>query len=349
MIKIVLININKFFKNFSLIFFLFLFGVFISIIALMFTSNVFTSINNYNEKYSPYLRTITVNKIFTIDNINELIFNLQINGLAVNNITVIVQDQPVKASIYYNTYSKLFIQTGSYFNTDDFDNGNLQIVSTPKTSSVANRVGDTLTFFGHEFKIIGFFSDSNLCEVPFKSIPKNAVISSIQIECKRSLSTSDGHMLTKYIKSIFESEIISIPNNTLWTPQVLLQYSFSILISLMALFNVLYLYLYILKIRQKEFLIFRLSGCSKSNGIAIFLLEILTYINIIYIGCALLYHNVLAKLIGNFNSQFTYSMDLNNYLFLYIIFIFVVLALFIPYIIKYCKMSINKLIKENSK
>lgn len=235
MLKLIFINIKNFFEHYPPIFFLFLFGIFISIIAILFTSDVFTSIYNYNSKYSPFLRTITVNRVSTINNVNKLSLELQKNKLLVNNITVHLQKQPIKASVYYNTYSKLFVQTGTYFNSNDFYRGNYQIVSIPNSNNISHKVGETLTFLGRAYKIIGFFSVSDYYEVPFKSLAQDTPISTIQIECVKDISTNEGHALATYVKSYFGNEAVSLPTMTLWTPQILLEYSFCILISLMAL------------------------------------------------------------------------------------------------------------------
>lgn len=341
MFVIVYRNIKSFIHNAPVVFSLFTIGIFISVIALLFTSSVMVSIKEYNNRYSPMMRTVVINRELSVNDVDNLATDLDSNGYAIKNITVLIKGEPIKANVYPSDYSKLFVEIGSYFQGKDFSQGKKQVVSMPNDFYV---IGSTLKLFNQDYEIIGVFSVAEQHEVPYTSLPHDCTFDEIQIECTKSLTSKEGQNLINHLENIYDH--IFVPENPAVNTQLLTEYGISVLIIIMALLNVLFLYLYILSIRRQEFIIFRISGCSIAKGIRIFIYEISLYATVIYLICALVYHFALSSLIGNLGEGFTYSLDVSHYVILYVLFLLMVLIIFSPFIYRYCKSSIAALLKK---
>ena len=325
MFVIVYRNIKNFIHNAPVVFSLFTIGIFISVIALLFTSSVMVSIKEYNNRYSPMMRTVVINRELSVNDVDNLAMDLDSNGYAIKNITVLIKGEPIKANVYPSDYSKLFVEIGSYFQGKDFSQGKKQVVSMPNDFYV---IGSTLKLFNQDYEIIGVFSVAEQHEVPYTSLPHDCTFDQIQIECTKSLTSKEGQNLINHLENIYDH--IFVPENPAVNTQLLTEYGISVLIIIMALLNVF----------------FRISGCSIAKGIRIFIYEISLYATVIYLICALVYHFALSSLIGNLGEGFTYSLDVSHYVILYVLFLSIVLIIFSPFIYRYCKSSIADLLKK---
>lgn len=343
-------NIGQFVRRRPLVFWLFSFGFLVSILALLFTTQVFAAYLAYNERYSPPLRTVQVAAAGDAAQAADRYAGLDREACGLESMTVYAAELPLKASPAPNGYSRLFVGIGSYFDSDAYAQGAKEIIlcADALDRDTSYKIGDVFPLAGESYRVIGIFTAADAHEIPLGSWPADVPLSTAMYTCRRPLTSPEGQRLVRTLQDTYGKDAVQLPaTQTIWNAQAILEYGVTVLIALMALLNVLYLYLYILRQRKQEFAVLRICGCSAGRGSALLLGEIVLLSSAFFLAGSLLYRFLLSRWI-DFGGEYRYSLSLTDYGIVYLLFIVMTVLLFTPPIIRYCRSSPLMLQRQSS-
>lgn len=341
--------ITSLIKQNKLVFILFCLCQIISIISIVFVYGVFVSRDKLNNSYDIERRELTFkpsnieDKNLLSTKFQQLESNVQLKKI-LQTITVwsISGDNIIKSDFRYKDPAPLYVDHGSYFNEDDYLNGNHVILinrSIAGTDPVYN-VDDNIQINGTAYKVVGVFGHEYY-EIPFPSLISYDDVEQISIVLNREVEESTARQYSQIIKEIFDVNTVNLPppitQNAI--TQNLFQTVSSIFIAFIAAINFSALYRFLLKERQAEYAIYRMCGCTKKRGFMLFLSELLIIGLCLFTFSSLLFHFALSWIYPYMTSKIIYAITFIDYLGIGGLYLLNLLIVFIPIINSYSSKS----------
>ena len=351
MIHIIFQNIKYFVAKHRLIFSLFVISQLVSILAIMFIFNAFSSSQKHSLMNDEKYRTFTVDDSSFDASLDKTLQSIaDEKGKKIGNISAVCGEGQVHADFQFKTESLYYIDYGKYFTKEDFESGKNQIIVDTSILKEHNSVGDTYKFGNKDYKIIGLSTGKGYHRIPYKSISDKSAITTVQIllsdiPTKSQTSKWDEYLSGKFPNAkVLDPEIEKMSD----TAKNLQESIKAIAIGLLAVLNFSYLYKYMLMKRQGQFAVMRICGCKKFKGTMIYLVEVMIISVAAFLISGLVFNFGIVKICRSFDREFLYLMDVKDYLILFAIYIAVIAAVFIPTIAQFSRKKPVELYRKNS-
>lgn len=341
----------------KLVFCLFCICQIISIFSVVFVAGVFAAFEESNTSYDLEYRQFVVENehSYTAKQILE-----QYNAIAqeipsLENGVLWMKNNgmDVKANIIYQKPSDLYISLGRYFKTTKNFKNVHEILVNQGFEEIDNnyKVNDIITIFGKKFRVIGTILDTNsgpYFEIPFNEIVEKAEIQNIVFRLDHIPDSKDISRYTKMIENYYGKGNVTGPNQL---PEGRIFENFSrnismLFISLLSILNFSFLYYYLLTKRKRQYGIYRLCGCSRVKGGALLLLELFALSFVLFLICSVLFHTCFTWIYSFMSVKITYSLTLIDYTETALVYLFNIILVFTPIILRYSKKMPMEIYKE---
>lgn len=212
-------------------------------------------------------------------------------------------------------------------------------------------IGDKITFLNREFIVSGLTlpsgRDTAFKEIAYSSLNDNDKIYKLDIKLANLPTKWAVKNFSSFLYETFDGADIVNPQER----NYLNEYGFdsNLLISfaamLLVIFNISFIYQYILMKRKDKFVIYNICGCTKMKSFLILFSELLCYFILhLFIALAVWYGFLKNLLIDN-----SIKLGLLDILIPILIYFVFVLVVFIPKIIKYSRQPTIKLLYSEKK
>lgn len=346
----ILQNLKSFITKKTVIFVFFMLAQIVTLIGVLVTFNYLEQEISTQKSYYDDMRTYTVMLSDSSDTdkklsdiLNKCDYIQHIYTVSFLTPTTAEDEINNEYRIYGEYYGKsglkFNVALGSYLSETDISDGNKNIV-IPASFMTDFNIGDTYSLNGSNYKIIGSSTDGNF-HIPFNSTDDKYQISGVCVTTDRELNSSEANQFKNTLSDIFsEADVIS-PSGEYGSEFNSFKTVMFIIILLMCLgiFNLSYLYTFILEQRKKQYAVFQICGCTKLKGAFIYLGEILIISTAAYTVSAVLFKFAVLPLVILADSMTVYAMSVYSYVFLFTAYILIMLFVFLPCIIRYTSKS----------
>lgn len=314
----------------------------------MYTVNSVYNIVAENKQSNENERTfaVSVNDEFLTDKLSILISerkNLQHVYCIVND-----GDKVIFTDYYGNRYGRADVSFGKWFSSDDIKDGANKVVlpNYPYLFGSDDEgerfsIGDNIDICGKSYKAIGIgLLSEYVYQIPYNSIKDVSVISTVAVVIEKFGSQKEIESFSAYLKNLFDSDLSYYPqiesvaksNRQFFLDTILI-----VGIMSLSVFNLVYLYMYILDKRKKEIAVNRISGQTIFSGVLNAYSEILIISTTVYIFCAVLMKLCVFRLLKRLGTGLFDLISFIQYLIVYLIFILICSLVFLPAIIRFMK------------
>ena len=336
-------------KNFKLvitkkrsIFVLFALSIITSILAVMYIYTIFSSIQSSTLEFDQKFKTVKINFLQEEKNLQSKIDKLlkdrtdifYLGAVMTNSNEMFTLASYTKKALYYG---------GRYFN----DHSTNEIILSSKYYETYHDKSQ-IHLYGKDYNILSY-SDRNFNEIPFSSITETTQIEGLYIQLSRNLSILESQNMEKKLNALFTNSIVMMPMQ----PDIYLSaknlYSsiISILVVFLALINISFLYQYLLFQRRKHFAIYQICGFTKLKVIKLLASELFILSSGVFVLAVLIYQTGIKRLLPYINDEiFQYRLGFNDFIVLYLFFIFAIAIVFFPVIINFCRKTPISLLKK---
>lgn len=312
----------------------------VTLLGVFIANNLMEQEVSTQKSYYDNMRTYTV-MLSDTDNIEEGLAEVLIKCGDIQHIYTVFpeHDKAVCGEYYGKSNKKVYTDAGRYLSDSDISSGVKNIV-VPPDILYDYSVGDTYSLNGTDYNIIGSSVDDSF-HIPFNSIDNKSTIIGVCVTTNTELTASEFKQLSKTLTGIFPNSSICPPEGEYSSQIDYFKTVMFMIILLMCLgiFNLSYLYVYILEQRKRQYAVFQICGCTKIRGALIYLAEIIIFSTAAYIFSALVFKLLLFPVVAALDSMTFYAMSVGSYVFLFICYLAAMLAVFLPCIIKYTSKS----------
>jgi len=205
----------------------------------------------------------------------------------------------------FNNYRASGGFEGRYFTEEEYANAERKLITSDRfyINNVPAQIGDTVRIDGEEFEIVARVGDYIGDEPIFPALPDSMYVMDTGITFNlpptyaqyNSIKTQFEPFLESGAYTITEYEPFYDENYWLYNTIILV----SVLIAVVAAFNIVVVYQYVLVKRQKSLAVFQICGCTKGKAIRMYVAESLIMIIFGFCAIALIYHFGLLPLLQN--------------------------------------------------
>lgn len=312
----------------------------VTLLGVFIANNLMEQEVSTQKSYYDNMRTYTV-MLSDTDNIEEGLAEVLDKCDGIQRIYTLFSeyDKVVCGEYYGKSNKKVYTNAGRYLSDSDISNGVKNIV-VPPDILYDYSVGDTYFLNGTDYNIIGSSVDDSF-HIPFNSIDSKSTIIGVCVTTNAELTASEFEQLSETLTGIFPNSSVYLPEGEYSSQMDYFKTVMFMIILLMCLgiFNLSYLYVYILEQRKRQYAVFQICGCTKIRGALIYLAEIIIFSTAAYIFSALVFKLLLFPVVAALDSMTFYAMSVGSYVFLFICYLAAMLAVFLPCIIKYTSKS----------
>lgn len=337
-------SLINFIRAYKLIFFIFVLCIFVTVISTIYICAVFSA-NQYKNvsENSAY-------RLFRISNLSDTLTDEKLKQMRdirmpISMITMYFDELEIKANYIYPLDSYRFVILGNYFTEDDFVSGSKYIVINNPTEET--HVGGTVDIDNIEYVVIGINQSNGYYynEIPFASVDDYSRITRISLQLNEIPSYEQKKEVLSLLKSLFPTSIVSEPVTVdiIVIASNMTEYLICICIILLAVLNTSYLYQYILEKRQKQFVIMRITGCSKVRYCFIALSEVLLVSGISFILCCFISDIFISHIFSEINGNMQYTLTIHHYFSIFLFYLIIVFTVYWRVIRKFTSRSIKSL------
>lgn len=344
-------NIYKFITKSPAVFIAFALLMILSICSALYTFNFLLSVIKNNEQELEDERTYIVE--VSAPDLDSRLSKIDIKGKGISHIYCLIDNdgEAVIADYYGHRIGGDKVTIGSWFTESDFADGSKKVV-LPNYPSLSRQpdfeftrydIGDSYEINGVSYEAIGIGALSGLTyQIPYNSIDDISLISAVAVATESFGDEKEIESLSTYLEQTLGGKVISRPDvneKTSFAEQYLKEGAIIVGIMLMSVFNLAYVYTYILDTRKREIAINRISGQTISSAILTFYAEILILSTLGYIISALIVKFLILPGLSDRGFMFNDSIEVLQYIMLYLIFILIYSIVFLPSIINQIRKS----------
>ena len=332
-ISLFFINLQKIIKKHKFVYIIFYIFMIASVFFILFSQNVYMNLIKTTST-SDFCFTIKINNYDTVfDDINSLCSEFKeiknVDGMFLKNQQVFYAELYIKSG-----YAKA--NPGKDLTMEMIKNSEKYILycnlSPDFNKSDAIKIGSTIMIENDEFEIIGYSGYGNI--LPYTALTNKNIVTDLTITMDINTSQKTINKIKSTISDINSITVKSEPDFKEQKVSKLLSALLIIILSI-GIFNMQYIYTYMLSIRTDTISLFRLYGFSKKKALYYLFFEFF-----VFVVTAILLGIVLYLIISGFNyTAFFYRNNLNvsNILFTATLFIIYYIICFLPIIKKYIK------------
>lgn len=315
----------------------------VSLFSVFLISAIFEGLNARDRaEYIPYKCYYMTTKSGTFGDIPDLDNRLHTTLKRINKVSSVElvrflqdSDQSENGWDVYGMYvvGSPILYLGRTFSKEEIENSqNKVIVSNLRQSSL--KVGDVLEYGEEKFDVVGLsFEIRHFLPYNPKRL-ESTKFDYLDITLKNAPSKKAKDEITNIIKDAFPELDIDPPIESEDNTDPLLA---CLLFGLffLTVINILLVYNYIIEQRIKAIKITQICGATKFYCVRLFLLEILAITVAVYIPIAILSTLLMPALLKFVtNANLTYAMSIYSYLKIFAVYIFTIILLFAPKLIK---------------
>lgn len=260
------------------------------------------------------------------------------------NITALI-DEENKITANYN-YDPTLVDLG-----ERLKNNNDILIDSLYAKDNNISIGDKIILLNREFNVSGlsipFSRNFIFNEILYSSLNNDDKIYKLDIKLKNLPKKNESENFFAYLTENFVGADITPPeernylNEYKFDSQLLISFS----VMLLVVFNISFIYQYILMKRKNKFVIYNICGCTKTKSFLILFSEILCYFIAHLLTALAVWFAFLKKLLIDEPENLGF-MDTAIPIFIYFGFMLIV---FIPKIIKYSRQTTIKLLYSEKK
>ncbi len=350
----ILKNIYKFITKSPAVFIAFALLMILSICSALYTFNFLLSVIKNNEQALEDERTYIVE--VSAPDLDSRLSKIDIKGKGISHIYCLIDNdgEAVIADYYGHRIGGDGVIIGKWFTETDLAYGAKKVV-LPDYHSLSRQpdfeftrydIGDSYEINGVSYEAIGIGALSGLTyQIPYNSIDDISLISAVAVATESFGDENEIESLSTYLEQTLGGEVISSPdvNEKISFAEKYGQYlkegAIIVGIMLMSVFNLAYVYTYILDTRKREIAINRISGQTISSAILTFYAEILILSTLGYIISALIVKFLILPGLSDRGFMFNDCIEISQYIMIYLIFILINSIVFLPSIINQIRKS----------
>ncbi|MGN0537801.1 MAG: ABC transporter permease [Acutalibacteraceae bacterium] len=343
-------NLLNFAKENLKIFIIFLLVQIITLVA-------FLSVFNYGLKFAEDAKqrqtqcrtySFSVSDFDALDEQMEKFYTKYSDKLA--QFYAVIQNGENKIlAVYTSDYYDSYITNGKNLSANDLKNGAKKMVA--KTEMSMEKSNYTIDSYyelqGEKYQVIGTTLGGNFM-IPYNSLTDKSVITKIDIITNCDMTNLQMQNFSNSIKNTFPCENLQQPTSydlNIYTETFKYILMFGVVI-VVALFNIIYLYSYMLNRRKHHFAVMRICGCNISQAVNMYYGEILLLSVFIYIVALILHLFCVMPIMTSLSETIQYYISFGQYILIYLFYIAVETVSFIPIIKKFSKTSPSVLSKD---
>ena len=338
----ILKNLLTFIKQNKAVFIIFL-------LVEIFTLVAFFSVFNYSLKFAEEakeLQTECRSYSFSVSDATELdeqmskFYSKYSDTIALLYALVANGDDVVYA-VYNSDYYDDRISLGTNISSDDLTNGAKKIVihSDADFSGDEYSIGSCYTLCGTDYEVVGITYTGSAHLIPYTSLADKSLLTEITVVTNCDLTTLKASAFVSDIENIFQCTDVEKPSayDTNVYDQTVQYVSVFGIIILVALFNIIYLYAYMLNRRGYEFAVMRICGCSTDTAVSMYYIEVLILSTGVFAVALAVHLLCVMPLMSSISPSFGYYISTKYFILSYIVYLAVETVAFVPVISKFAK------------
>lgn len=357
---IIIRNIYDFIKNNKLLFTVFMLLLISSICGILYSVNLLNNIVIENERVFEDERTYIV----TLDNVNreEKLNALITEKKDICHVYCLIDNkgETVQADFYGERYKGNKVSFGKWFSDEDVSIGEHKVIlpNYPYLSSLISseeyikyEIGDTYYINEVAFEAIGIgVLTEFVYQIPFYSIKDEISISGIAVVTNNLKNKEEIQNYSVYLETLFDGTIIKTPEGmtkTSFWDNYSMEMMIIVCIMSIGIFNLIYIYTYILDTRRKEIAIKRVLGQTIFSSVINYYMEILLLASVCYVFGVLIFKYGILLALKNHGFLFNDSINTAYYFLIYGIFVALYSIVFLPVIIRYVSKSPSEALTDD--
>ncbi len=339
LILLVFQNIRTIWKKEKIVLFLFVLGVMIATITILYSFGQAFSLVNYVYKKPSFI--LTYNNEIMFKELQKSIESSTREIPEIDNIKVFLYDDPYSQKSMFATYRHwdYAIQYGTDFDESDEP----QIIIGTVSGEYAD-IGNFLQINNVNYKVVGKRIYQFFNQVNYTSLSDDTEVCKLEIMLTDQFSQHKIHKISDKLTPYFENASISEPQAVNYISSFLNNKYFYIAISLslMSIITLLRLYQYLLKTRRNTYAIIQICGSNIKQGFMLFFIELEILSLPAYIIGVIVFKVFIEAAIRN---EFFYNIQLSNgnIIFITIVFIALQALVFFPIMKKYSRYTPKQL------
>lgn len=253
-------------------------------------------------------------------------------------------------AVYISDYYNDRIFNGKNLTSKDLDDGAKKMLAKTSIDFMDKSklpIGSYYELFGKKYEVVGTIIGKTSV-IPYSSIEDKSVISEISIITNCDMTDLQRNIFADSIKEIFNCGHVDLPTDydmNVYTDTINYILVFGIVIFI-ALFNIIYLYAYMLNRRRYQFAVMRICGCSTDKAVTMYYSEIL-FLSIAVYAVALLIHLFcVMPIMTGLSDSIRYYISIEQYIVIYLMYLAFETVAFVPVISKFSKTSPSLLSKD---
>lgn len=288
--NIVLKNLKNFILTHKIVFTIFILCEFVSFATATYMAAQFASNQKEWVEGNLAYKTFSIESSFSNEDISNKISQVKEKFPQVLMVKVYMDKLRMQANAIYPPKTERYVYSGRYFSEDEFYNGAKQIIINEDSENFS--VGNIIKIQDMILEVIGVnYSIGNYSEIPYSALTNLEEITRLSFSLEKIPKSEERELFLSSLKEIFQTDEIKSPENIniLAVSSVTIEYLVCIVVPLFLLYNLSFLYEYVLNSRKKNFAVMRLVGCSSKKAFSIFGIEILIISTIVYsLSCVFL-------------------------------------------------------------
>ncbi len=340
-------NIRGFMTRHTAVFSAFSLLLIFSVCSALYTVNFLNNIIRNNEQSLEDERTYILA-------VNDAELDVKLKRLlseneALSHVYCVINNggEAVIADYYGHRYGREGVSYGEAFSESDLTEGAEKVIlpnypyllSSGLLDEAHTRynIGDSYEIGGVEYKAVGIGLLSEFAyQIPYNSISDKSSVSNIAVATKSTGDTAEIEEFSKYLGELFGGDVIKQPEPSESSSESW-KYSVEVLLIIgimsMSIFNLAYMYIYILDTRKKEIAVNRISGQTVFSAVFTAGGEVLIISTAGYLISVIFMKIILFPLLRNEGFLFADSIDAFQYFVIYIMFMLIYAAVFLPAIV----------------
>ena len=331
-ISLFIINLKQIIKKHKFVYAIFYIFMIASVFFILFSQNVY--MNLVKTTNTDFSFTVKINNYETLSEDIESLCS-EFKDIKYVHGMFLYETKPYYAELYIKSgYAQA--NPGKDLTMEMIKNSEKYILycnlSPDFNKSDAIKIGSTIMIENDEFEIIGFSGYGNI--LPYTALTNRNIVTDLTITMDINTNQKTINKIKNTLSDISSITIKSEPD---FKEQKVSKFLSALLIVILSIgiFNMQYIYTYMLNIRTDTISLFRLYGFSKKKALYYLFFEFF-----VFVVTAILLGIVLYLIISGFNyTAFFYRNNLNvsNILFTATLFIIYYIICFLPIIKKYIK------------
>lgn len=253
-------------------------------------------------------------------------------------------------AVYTSDYYNSKIVNGKNLSSGDLNGGATKMLAKTSIDFLDKNkypIGSYYELFGKKYEVVGTII-SKTSAIPYSSLEDKSVISEISVITNCDMTNLQRNIFADSIKETFNCGQVNLPTDydmNVYANTINYILMFGIVI-FVALFNIVYLYAYMLNRRKYQFAVMRICGCSIDKAVTMYYGEVLILSVVIYAVALIIHLFCVMPVMTGLSDSIRYYISVEQYIAIYLVYLAVETVAFVPIIRKFSKTSPSLLSKD---